>query len=311
MSARAPEPSSGHGHSHAVPQGADSRLLAIALAINAGFMVVEVVVGAIAGSLALLSDAAHMLTDVAALGLAIVAARLAQRRPSGSMTFGWRRAEILSALVNGVTLVILAAFIAYEGVRRLAQPPEVQAWLVLWVGFAGLGVNGAAAYVLSKASGGLNMRGAWLHNLTDAYASVGTMAAAGVILLTGFQRADAIASLLIAVPMLWMGASLAKAAALVLLEAAPEGIDPDAIGQAMAHEPDIVEVHDLHVWEVSSGFPSLSAHVLVASDRDCHVARRRLEQLIHERYGIEHTTLQVDHVGGELLRIERRPPSGG
>ena len=304
----------GHGHSHAVSPDADGRLLAIALAINAGFMVTEVVVGVLANSLALLSDAAHMLTDAGAIALAMVAARLARRRPKGAMTFGYRRAEILSALVNGVTLVVLAGFIAYEGVRRLVEPPDVEAGLVLWVGLAGLGVNGAAAFVLSKASGSLNVRGAWLHNLMDAYSSIATAIAAGVILATGFDRADAIASLLIAVPMVWTGWGLSKAAGRILLEAAPEGVDVDRIGTAMAAVDGVREVHDLHFWEVTSGFAALSAHVLVARDRDCHEARRSIEEILHHDFDLEHTTLQVDHEGGELVQLEmpeqrRRPPS--
>lgn len=309
------KPEDGHahggGHNHAISADADMRFLAIALAINAGFMLVEVVVGIIANSLALLSDAAHMLTDAAAIALALFAARLARRRPKGAMTYGYRRVEILSALVNGLTLLILALFIAYEGVRRLVDPPDVDASFVLVVGIAGLLANGAAALALRKASGGLNVRGAWLHNLMDAYSSVGTAVAAAVILLTGFERADPIASLLIAAPMVWTGWGLSKAAGRVLLEAAPEEMDVDEIGQAMATVEGVREVHDLHIWEVSSGFPALSAHVLVGRDENCHGKRRELESLLHDRFGLAHTTLQVDHEGGDLLQIEvaaDRPP---
>lgn len=280
------------------------RLLAVALALNAGFMAVEVAVGVIAGSLALLSDAAHMFTDAGAIALALVAARLAQRGAKGAMTFGLKRAEILSAQVNGLTLVILAGFIVYEGIRRLVDPPDVEAWLVLWVALAGLFVNGAAAVVLARANRqSLNIQGAVQHNLMDAYSSVGTAIAAVVIIATGFDRADAIASLLIAVPMLRSGGRLVKASGRVFLEAAPEGVDPDEIGRAMAAQPGVREVHDLHVWEVTSGFPALSAHVLVARDQDCHAIRRGLEQLLHDRFGLHHTTLQVDFEGGELLSI--------
>ena len=296
----------GHGHSHAISADADVRLLAIALAINGGFMVVELVVGVIANSLALLSDAAHMLTDAGAIALALFAARLARRRPEGGMTYGYRRVEILSALVNGVTLLILAGFIAYEGVRRLFNPPEVEAAFVLVIGIVGLFVNGAAAIALSRASGGLNVRGAWLHNLMDAYSSIGTAIAAGVILLTGFERADAIASLLIAAPMVWTGWGLSKSAGRVLLEAAPEKMDVDEIGRAMARVDGVIEIHDLHIWEVSSGFPSLSAHVLVGRNDDCHAKRRELEAMLHDRFELTHTTLQVDHQGGDLLQIEPR-----
>jgi cobalt-zinc-cadmium efflux system protein len=297
-----------HHHHHEVSPDSDVRLLGVALGINAGFMVVEIVVGVVAGSLALLSDAAHMFTDAGAIGLALVAARLAQRSAKGAMTFGLKRAEILSAQVNGLTLVILAGFIVYEGIRRLVDPPDVEAWLVLWIGLAGLLVNGAAAVVLARATRqSLNVQGAVQHNLMDAYASVGTAVAAVVIIATGFDRADAIASLLIAVPMLRSGVLLVKASARVFLEAAPEGVDPDQIGRAMAAQPGVVEVHDLHVWEVTSGFPALSAHVLVDRGQDCHAIMRGLERLLHDDFDLHHTTLQVDFEGGELLSIESAP----
>jgi cobalt-zinc-cadmium efflux system protein len=293
-------------HSHGVSEDTDLRLLAIALAINAAFMVVEVVVGAIAHSLALLSDAAHMLTDAGAIALALIAARLAQRRAKGAMTFGFKRAEILSAQVNGLTLLILAGFIVYAGVSRLISPPDVEASLMLWVGLTGVLVNAAAAIVLARANRqSLNVQGALQHNLIDAYASIGTALAAGVILVTGFDRADPIASLLIAVPMLGSGYKLVKSSGRIFLEAAPEGLDPDEIGHALAAERGVREVHDLHVWEVTSGFPALSAHVLVEPEADCHAKRRDLAELLHDRYGIDHSTLQVDHAErDQLLTIE-------
>ena len=296
----------GHDHySHGVSANTDVKWLAVALAINAGFMLIEVIAGALAHSLALLSDAAHMLTDAAAIGLALIAARLALRRAKGVMTYGFKRAEILSAQVNGLTLLILACFIVYEGIVRLFHPPEVDAWPVFALGLAGLLVNGAAAAALARANRqSLNVQGAFKHNLIDAYASLGTAAAAAVILLTGFDRADPIASLLIAIPMLWMGGKLVWASGRIFLEAAPEGMDPDAIGHAMASIPQVREVHDFHVWEVTSGFPALSAHVLVGPDEDCHETRRQLERLLHDRFHVDHTTLQVEHEGGELLSIE-------
>ena len=187
----------------------------------------------------------------------------------------------------------------------LTGQPAALAGQVLWIGLAGLAVNAAAALALARANRqSLNIDGAFRHNLIDAYASLGTAAAAGVILLTGFDRADPIASLLIAGPMLWMGGGLVKASARIFLEAAPEGVDPEAIGHAMAGITHVREVHDLHVWEITGGFPALSAHVLVGADEDCHRARRDLEQLLHDRFAIEHTTLQVEHEGSELLSID-------
>ena len=292
-------------HAHGVSADTDAKWLAVALAINASFMLVEVIAGALAHSLALLSDAAHMLTDAGAIGLALVAARLAQRQAKGTMTYGFKRAEILSAQVNGLTLLILACFIVYEGIVRLIHPPHVDAWPVLALGIAGLVVNGGAAGALARANRqSLNVQGAFKHNLIDAYASLGTATAAVVILLTGFDRADPIASLLIAIPMLYMGGKLVGASARIFLEAAPAGMDPDAIGHSMAGVPHVCDVHDLHVWEVTSGFPALSAHVIVGADHDCHEARRKLERLLHDRFDIDHTTLQVEHEGGELLHIE-------
>jgi cobalt-zinc-cadmium efflux system protein len=281
--------------------------LGVALALILGFMAVEVVAGILAGSLALLSDAAHMLTDAAAIGLSLVAAKLAARPARGAMTYGLGRAEILSAQANGVTLLVLAAFVAYEGVRRLVSPPDVHGWPVLVVALAGIVVNLAAAWVLGRADRrSLNVEGSFQHVLTDLYAFIGTAIAAGVILATGFDRADAIASLAIAALMIRSGSGLVRASGRVFLEAAPEGLDPPAIGTALAGQPGVVEVHDLHVWEVTSGFPALSAHVLVGRDTDCHAARLTLETLLHDRFKIEHTTLQVDHEGGELLQIEPR-----
>jgi cobalt-zinc-cadmium efflux system protein len=268
-------------------------------------MAVEVVAGIVAGSLALLSDAAHMLTDAAAIGLSLGAARLAVRPAKGAMTYGLGRAEILSAQANGVTLLVLAAFIAYEGVRRLASPPDVHGWVMLAVALAGVAVNLAAVWVLGRAERrSLNVEGSFQHVLTDLYAFAATALAAAAILVTGFDRADAIASLAIAALMIVSGYRLVRASGRVFLEAAPEGVDPDAIGRALVSQPGVVEVHDLHVWEVTSGFPALSAHVLVGRDTDCHAARRDLEELLTTRFEIHHTTLQVDHEPSRLLEIE-------
>jgi cobalt-zinc-cadmium efflux system protein len=295
------------GHSHGVSEDADGRKLAVALALIVGFMLVEVVAGALAHSLALLSDAAHMLTDVAAIALSLWAIRLARRPAQGAMTFGYKRAEILAAQGNGATLLVLGLLIAYEGIRRLVTPPAVEGGLVLAVAVVGVGVNLAATWTLSKANReSLNVEGAYQHLLTDLAAFVLTAIAGAVILWTGFDRADGIASLLVAAIMLRSGSALLVASGRVFLEAAPERIAVADVGEAMAHVPGVEEVHDLHVWEVTSGFPALSAHVSVGCDDDCHGIRERLETLLEERFSITHTTLQVDHVQG-LLRIE---PSG-
>jgi cobalt-zinc-cadmium efflux system protein len=297
------------GHSHAPSHDADRRWLAIALAIIVALMVVEVVAGVVADSLALLSDAGHVLTDAAAIAVALYAARLAARPPGGRFTFGLGRAEILSAQANGATLLVLAGVIAVEAIRRLSAPPEVAGGFVLAVGLLGAVANLGAAAALGRAERrSLNVEGARAHVLTDLFASLAAAAAGAVVLASGFDRADSIASLAVAALMLRSGWSLLRDAARVLLEAAPEGVDPEAIGQAMAAEPGVVEVHDLHVWEVTSGFPALAAHVLVRPGDDCHGVRRRLQALVAERFAIGHVTLQVDHApaGDQLLEIEGR-----
>ncbi|MFI4985297.1 MAG: cation diffusion facilitator family transporter [Solirubrobacterales bacterium] len=303
-------------HDHAAHAGvgrtdADSGRLAFALALIVGFMTVEVASGIIARSLALLSDAAHMLTDASAIGFSLLALRLSSRPARAALTFGFRRVEILSAQANGVTLLILAGFIGYEAIRRLFSPPDVRGGLMLVVALVGILVNLAAIRALAKANRqSLNIEGSFQHILTDLFAFIGTAIAAAAILITGFQRADPIVSLLIAGLMARSGYALVKASGRVFLEAAPEGLDPQAIGEALVGEANVVEVHDLHVWEVTSGFPALSAHVLVGANSNCHAARREMEAMLHERFGLDHTTLQVDHAGGALLEIEPAGRSG-
>ena len=295
----------GHGgHSHAVSADADRRKLAIALGLILGLMMLEIVVGLIADSLALVSDAAHMLTDAVAIGLSLWAASLATRPARGAMTYGYRRAEILAAQFNGATLLTLAVLIVIEAVRRLIAPPTVDAKLILAVAVVGVIVNLIATWVLARANRrSLNVEGSFQHIVTDLYAFIGTGIAAIVILVTGFQRADPIASLFVAALMLRASYGLLKASGRIFLEAAPEGMDVEEIGTALAGHPGVVEVHDLHVWEVTSGFPSLSAHVLVESDADCHGIREQLEGVIDERFGIHHTTLQVEHSKPRLVQM--------
>ena len=299
----------GHAHGHAVRADADRRALSVALGLILGFMAVEVAVGILASSLALLSDAAHMLTDAGAIALSLVAARLAVRPAKGNLTYGLGRAEIFSAQVNGATLLALGLLIVYEAIHRLVDPPGVDAAPVLAVAVAGVAVNLAAVRVLGRANReSLNVEGSFQHLLTDLYAFAGTAAAAGIILATGFDRADAIASLGVAALMLRSAYGLLKASGRVLLEAAPEGVDPAEIGAALAAEAGVVEVHDLHVWEVTSGFPALSAHVIVAEEADCHAARLRLAELLRDRFDLEHTTLQIEHEAPDrLLTIEDNP----
>ena len=294
-----------HGHTHGASADADRGKLWIALTLILGLMVGEVIAGIVANSLALFSDAAHMLTDAAAIGLSLLALRLSRRPPGGAMTFGLKRVEILSAQVNGVTLLVLAVVIGIEAVRRLIDPPSVEGGLVLFVALAGIAVNLAATAVLAGANReSLNVEGSYQHLLTDLYAFVGTAIAAILIITIGFERADPIVSVLVAGLMLRSAYSLLRDSGRVFLEAAPKGVDPDQIGRRMCEQPGVVEVHDLHVWEVTSEFPALAAHVIVRRDADCHLARLELASLLEDEFGIHHTTLQVEHEPERLLQIE-------
>jgi cobalt-zinc-cadmium efflux system protein len=302
-----------HSHHHHGPSRDTERgALKTALALIVVFMVGEVTVGVLASSLALLSDAAHMLTDAAALGVSLVAARLAARPAGGTMTYGLGRAEILSAQANGVTLLVLSVVIVVDALRRLDSPLHVDGVPVLIVALVGVVVNLLAAAVLARGSSerrSLNLEGSYRHIVTDLYGFIATAIAAGVIMATGFDRADPIASLIIAGLLLHAAYGLLKESGRVFMEAAPPGLDPDEIGRMLAGQPGVVEVHDLHVWEVTSGFPALSAHVVVRAGDDCHELRRALQRAVAERFSISHTTLQVDHEAAAQapLQIEVSP----
>ncbi len=286
----------GGGHSHAHTMTTNRRRLVLSLLLIGTFMVVEVVVGIIAGSVALIADAGHMLTDALAIALSLVALQLAARPARGSMTFGLKRVEILSAQINGLTLFVLAAVIVYESVHRLMNPSDVLGGWVLVTAAIGAVVNVLVLFILSGADRrSLNIEGSYQHVLMDLLGSVAAIAAGAVVFLTGYNRADAIAALLVALLMIRSAWSLVSQSTRVLLEAAPMGVDPEAVGEAMVAHPGVVGVHDLHVWEVTSGFGALSAHVTVERDIDCHTVRRGLESVLRERFDLRHTTLQVDH----------------
>ena len=295
----------GHAHTHAPSADADRRWLGVALGLILVFMVGEVVAGFVADSLALLSDAAHMLTDAGAIALALFAARLAQRPARGGFTFGFRRAEILSAQLNGATLVALAVVIAVAAVGRLVNPPDVEGGVVLVVALAGIVVNLAATMLLAGSGRrSLNIEGAFQHVLTDLFAFIATAIAGAVVLITGFSRADGIAALVVAGLMLRSGYGLLRESTRVLLEASPRDLDPQEIGEALAAQNHVVEVHDLHVWEVTSGFPAISAHVTVRAGCDTQAHRRELAQLLRDRFGVTHSTLQVETRHEGPLTIE-------
>jgi cobalt-zinc-cadmium efflux system protein len=294
-----------HAHDHDHSRVRDRRLLATALALILALMVGEIVAGLLAHSLALLADSGHMLTDAAALAAALVAARLASRPARGPWTFGLGRAEILAAQANGITLLVVGVWIVYGAARRLVDPPDVHGGVVLVVALAGVAVNLAATLVLARADReSLNVRGAFLHVATDLAAFVGTAVAGALVLATGWDRFDPIAGLLVAVLMVRSSWTLLRESGRIFLEGSPAGLDPDALARAIAADPDVASVHDLHVWTVTSGFPALAAHVLVSPDADCHAARRRIQHLLEDRFHLHHVTLQVDHVARREQPVE-------
>jgi cobalt-zinc-cadmium efflux system protein len=290
------------GHGHGVTASSDSRYIAVALGLIACFLVFEVVMAFAGHSLALLADAGHMLTDAGALGASLLAIRLARRPASGVWTFGFKRAEVLSAQANGITLLVISALVAFEAISRLIHPLPVTGGIVVTVAAVGVAVNVAATWVLALASrDSVKVRGAFAHITTDLYAFTGTLAAGVVIIVTGFERADSIASLIVVGLMLHAAWGLLRETGRILLEAAAEGYAPGEIVTAISSQPGVASVHDVHVWLITSGFTALSAHVLVRPPADCHQVRRELEQLLCGRFALDHTTLQVDHAPGELL----------
>jgi cobalt-zinc-cadmium efflux system protein len=297
----------GHDHQHDT-RSASARALVVALVLTASYTVVEVVGGFVTDSLALLADAVHMLSDNVALALALFALWLARRPSTPERTYGYKRAEVLAALANGVALVALAIWIFYEAIQRLSDPPDVLGGWMLAIAVAGIAVNVAAGVVLHRARGAnLNVDAAFRHVLADLAGSVGVFVAALVIVVTGWLAADPLVSIVIGVLVLASSWSILRDSTSILLEAAPRGLDTRSLGEALAAHPGVVEVHDLHVWTITSGFPALSAHVLVGRGEDCHGTRRELERELAVRFGIEHTTLQVDHVGeqGGLVELGR------
>jgi len=297
------------GHSHAVSADADRRQLWVALLLLLAFMVGEVIVAVASGSLALLSDAGHMLSDVGAIGASLWAIRLAARPATGAWTFGWKRAEILSAAANGITLLVVSGIVGIEAIRRLIDPPPVDGGPVLVVALVGVLVNIVAAWVLAKANrSSLNVDGAYQHILTDLYGFIGTVVAGIVILTTGYNRADAIASLVVVALMLKAAWGLLRDSGRVLLEAAPEGIDLDQVRGHLLENEHVHDVHDLHVWTVTSNLPTLSAHVVIDDScfTDGHAPQLldTLQACLGDHFDVEHSTFQLEpasHAGHEGL----------
>ena len=295
-----------HEHDHKVnASDRNRRTLAVVLILTASFTAVEIIGGLLTGSLALLADAGHMLSDNFSLGIALFAAWLAGRPSTPEKSFGYRRAEILAALANGMTLVAISVWIFMEAYARLREPAEVLGAPMLIVATLGLLVNVAGAAILYRSGGdSLNVEGAMRHVLADALGSAGAMAAAATIILTGWRYADPLISVAIGLLILGSSWKLLRDSTNILLEATPRGLNAGEVGQKMAAADGIVEVHDLHIWTITTGFPALSAHVLVGKHEDCHARRRELEELLTNEYGISHTTLQVDHVGDHYTSLQ-------
>jgi cobalt-zinc-cadmium efflux system protein len=286
-----------HGTRDQVAAG-DRRWLAAALAAIAAFMVGEVIAGLAAHSLALLTDAAHMLTDAVALVVALVSSVIAQRPARGAYTYGFARVDALSGQANGITLLLLAVWFEVVAIQHLVHPGSVRGGVVTVVALVGAAVNVVALLLARRADRqSLTVRGAVAHLVTDAWAFAATFVAGIVLVSTGWQRADAVASLLIGLLMLWTGAGLIRAAGRVFLEAAPSGIDPAALGMHLARTDGVAELHDLHVWQIGPTETALSAHVLVRPPHDCHEVSDRMRRMLADRYGIGHVTLQADHAG--------------
>ena len=294
------------GHSHDHHRTQNRRALRWALALTATYTVVEVVGGILTDSLALLADAAHMLSDNVSIGLALFAIWLASKPATPDKSFGYRRAEILAALANGVTLVALSIWIFVEAARRFSDPQDVLGGWMLGIAVVGLGVNVGAVLILSRGrTDSLNVEAAFRHVLADLLGSVGVIAAGIVIVTTGWQRADPTVSVIIGLLVLASSWTILRDATRILLEAAPAGLDAAEVGRRLSEHPGVHNVHDLHVWTITSGFPALSAHVLVGPKEDCHMRRAELEALLHEEFGIDHTTLQVDHARAETIDVSQ------
>jgi cobalt-zinc-cadmium efflux system protein len=289
------------GHAHPMSADADRRWLRAALGVLVIFMVFEVCAGVFAHSLALITDAGHLLTDVASLVVALVAVRLAARPARGAYTYGFARVDALAGQANGITLILLAVWFAVEAVGRLIDPPHPTGLVMTLVALVGVAANLLATAFAARADPRRqSVRGAVAHLVNDLWAFAATAAAGLVIVFTGWARADPVASLVVAALMAYTGGSLLRAAGRVFLEAAPRGLDPSELGAELARVAGVAEVHDLHVWQLGPGESAVSAHVLVSPPHDCHSIGEQLRDLLSERHGLGHATLQLDHVGPGL-----------
>jgi len=286
--------SDGHRHAPLAPQRRQGRL-AIVLALAAGYMLAEAIGGVLTGSLALLADAGHMLSDVIALSLGLFAVRLGQRSPTPQRTYGYHRSEILVALAQGALLVGVALALLVEAVQRLGEPHEILGGPMLAIAAGGLLVNLIGLGLLAEGrEHDLNLRGVWLHVLSDALGSAGAITAALLVLAFGWSWADPLASIAIAALIVRSSWSLLREAVSVLMEWAPEHVDVQAIQRQLAAMPGVIAVHDLHVWTITSGMVALSGHVVAGEGRERGKLLQEVSDLLHERFGIDHATIQIE-----------------
>jgi len=284
-----------HDHESRDRRGANTNRLAATLVLSAIYMVAELVGGWFSGSLALLADAGHMLSDVAALGLSLFASWIAHRPPTPQHSYGYYRAEILAALANGAGLVAISIFVFVEAAGRFFQPPKVDAPLMLAVALGGLAVNLAGMVILHRGkSESLNVHGAWLHVFTDALGSVATLVAGGLIWLKGWNSADPVASVLIGILVIYSSWNLLKSSITILMESTPRHLDIDEVRNALVGVPGVLEVHDLHIWTITSGMDSLSAHVVVREGHSHQTSLQEIREVLHHRFAIDHMTIQIE-----------------
>lgn len=289
-----------HQHDHSHHGSGNKRRLAFTLLLAGGYLMAEVIGGLITNSLALLADAGHMLSDVAALALSFFAIWIADKPAPAHRTYGYYRAEILAALANGAALVAVSLYIIFEAIQRFRSPPEIQAPLMLWIAIGGLVVNLLGLWMLHGGRNeSLNVRGAWLHVLSDTLGSVGVIVAAGFIWAFGWYWFDPAASLLIGLLIIYSSWRLLAESTAVLMENAPRGIDVDEVRQAIVALPGVNSTHDLHIWTITSGLDSLSAHVVIDDDQTQSDLLTRLRTMLHDRFGIDHITIQLEPEGFE------------
>ncbi|MFD2444721.1 cation diffusion facilitator family transporter [Bacillus sp. CGMCC 1.16607] len=285
-----------HGHGHHHHGSNNKKVLLTSFILIATYMIVEVIGGILTNSLALLSDAGHMLSDAAALGLSFIAIKIGEKAKTQSKTFGYKRFEIIAAALNGLTLILISIYIFYEAIHRFIDPPEVQSLGMLTISTIGLLVNIVAAWILMRGDKdeNLNVRSAFLHVLGDMLGSVGAIIAALLIYFFGWGIADPIASVIVAILIIISGWRVTKASLHILMEGSPAQVDTQKVKQSLMEIPFVKDIHDMHVWSITSDFHSFSCHISIAGDGAHDVVLHHAQSILHDEYGIEHSTIQIE-----------------